>query len=216
MTKMKLMIVDEFYPDPWSVRRYALSLRFQDAATEDEKTYYKGMLTSPHHPYAALGLNLLTTGLNRPLSWRAPTGEFRLILAPEPNDGSEQKATWIHYDALVASYSALVFLNPDRQCVGGTNFYRHRTFGWEFLPDPGSQEMARTCGKLGRDVQEVLNTLRDDGFALEDKWDLLASVPMRFNRCIVFDSRQFHARTGTFGRTAQDGRLTQNFFFDLA
>ena len=43
----------------------------------------------------------------------------------------------------------------------------------------------------------------------------LTSVPMRFNRCIIFDSRQFHARTGAFGSTAQDGRLTQNFFFDI-
>ncbi len=215
MSALRIMVVDDFYPDPWSVRRYALSLRYRDAANENENTYYKGMLTTPQHPYAEIGLGLIASALNKPILWRAPIGEFRLLLTTDSDANLRDRATWIHYDALVARYAALVYLNPESQCVGGTSFYRHRIFNWNAIPDPHSQEMANLCRNLNIDIQGVLDTLKDDGFAIDEKWDLLTNVPMRFNRCIIFDSRQFHARMGTFGRTALDGRLTQNFFFDI-
>jgi Family of unknown function (DUF6445) len=64
--------------------------------------------------------------------------------------------------------------------------------------------------------ETLLKTFEADGFEIDSKWDQLSVVPMRFNRCIIFDSRQFHARLGGFGRSNDDGRLTQNFFFDVA
>ena len=75
--------------------------------------------------------------------------------------------------------------------------------------------MVELCRSSNIDVPAVLETVKNDGFDVDEKWDLLTSVPMRFNRCIIFDSRRFHARTGAFGSTALDGRLTQNFFFDI-
>jgi hypothetical protein len=215
MAALRLTVVDDFYPDPWAVRRYALSLRYHDADNETEKTYYKGMLTTPYHPYAEFGLGLIASTLNKIVMWGAPIGEFRLLLTKNPQANAENRATWIHYDAMVARYAALVYLNPDPQCQGGTSFYRHRLFNWDAIPDLQSRQMADLCRTMNTDVQDVLETVKNDGFAIDEKWDLLTNVSMRFNRCIIFDSRQFHARTGAFGTTTLDGRLTQNFFFDI-
>ncbi|MDI2111133.1 MULTISPECIES: DUF6445 family protein [Bradyrhizobium] len=212
---MRLTVLDDFYPDPWAVRRYALTLRYEDAANENDNTHYKGMLTTPSHPYAEGGLGLIACALSKPLVWRTPIGEFRLLLKRKPDANPNERATWIHYDAMVASYAALVFLNLDSQCQGGTSFFRHRQLQWDRIPDLNSEDMAQLCRNLNITIPEVLETLKHDGFKIDEKWDLLTTVPMKFNRCIIFDSRQFHARTGTFGATPLDGRLTQNFFFDV-
>jgi hypothetical protein len=219
MAALRLSVVDDFYPDPWAVRRYALSLRYQDADNANDNIFYKGMLTTPFHPYAEAGLGLIATALSKPVIWGAPIGEFRLLLTQnkgaDPKQDPNERATWIHYDAMVARYAALVYLNPDPQCEGGTSFYRHREFQLDALPELQSRQMAELCRTSNTDVAGVLETVKNDGFAVDEKWDLLTSVPMRFNRCIIFDSRQFHARTGAFGATALDGRLTQNYFFDI-
>lgn len=215
MASLRLSVFDNFYPDPWAVRRYALSLHYKDADNENDNTFYKGMLTTPFHPYAEAGLGLIATALNKAVIWGNPIGEFRLLLTQNPAANSNERSTWIHYDAMMARYAALVYLNPEAQCEGGTSFYRHREFQIDALPDLQSHEMAELCRSANTDVVNVLETVKNDGFEVEEKWELLTSVPMRFNRCIIFDSRQFHARTGAFGSTAQDGRLTQNFFFDI-
>ena len=45
MSRLSIFVIDDFYPDPWAVRQYALSLPFREADSDNEKTYYKGQLT---------------------------------------------------------------------------------------------------------------------------------------------------------------------------
>ena len=213
MGSLKLAVIDDFYPDPWTVRAVALSLPYADAKSDKEKVYYKGLLTSPYHPYAGVGIELIAQAIGRVVSLSTPVAEFRLLLARA--DTGDFGRTWIHSDTSAARYAAIVYFNPPDQCQGGTAFYRHREFGWDHMPDPRSHAIGQIAAETGMSFVDVLEKISADGFDIESKWDLIMQVPMQFNRCIVFDSRQFHARTGSFGTSYRDGRLTQNFFFDI-
>lgn len=210
---LTLQVVDDFYSDPWQVRSVALDLPYTEAATSQEKAYYKGLLSSSFHPYAASGLALIAQLLGRVLSCNGPIGEFRLLLARQERDDFGR--TWIHSDTSAARYSGIVYLNPPDQCRGGTSFYRHRELAWEYMPGPQSHMFAQVALETGMTFPELLSRITADGFETEEKWDRMMHIPMRFNRCIIFDSRLFHARTGSFGISLRDGRLTQNFFFDV-
>jgi hypothetical protein len=210
---MRMLIIDDFYPDPWAVRQYALSLPFQEVNSVQERNYYKGKLTTQNHPFSQYGLELIARNLGKLITWPTQTGEFRLILERAKND--LYRKTWIHFDSMVARYAGIVYLNPPEQCDGGTAFYRHKETNWEVLPDFGSPSWVEATMRTGKSFDTLLETLQKDGFEINEKWDLVLQVPMQFNRCIVFDSRQFHARVNGFGNSPLDGRLSQNFFFDV-
>jgi hypothetical protein len=214
MSNLRLCIIDDFYPDPHLVRRYALSLPFKEMESSEERTFYKGRLTEPNHLYSQAGLELIAAQLRKLVYWRMPTGEFRLIFERMKDD--PDRKTWIHFDSMVTRYAGIVYLNEPDQCEGGTAFYRHRETGWDDVPDLDSTTWLDAMRRTNKTPETLLRTFQADGFEIDSKWDQLSVVPMRFNRCVIFDSRQFHARLGGFGRGTDDGRLTQNFFFDVA
>jgi hypothetical protein len=45
------------------------------------------------------------------------------------------------------------------------------------------------------------------------KWELAMTVPMRFNRLILFRPWLWHTAAENFGETPETGRLIQIFFF---
>lgn len=214
MSNLRICVIDDFYPDPYLVRRYALSLPFKEMESSQERTFYKGHLTEPRHGLSHVGLELIAAQLRKLIYWRMPTGEFRLIFERMKDD--PERKTWIHFDSMVTRYAAIVYLNEPERCEGGTAFYRHRETGWDKVPDFESIEWRQAVARTNKAPETLLKTFEKDGFDIDSKWDQLSVVPMRFNRCIIFDSRQFHARLGGFGRSTGDGRLTQNFFFDVA
>jgi hypothetical protein len=80
MSNLRLCVIDDFYPDPQLVRRYALSLPYKEMEPSQEKTFYKGRLTGSQHPYSQMGLELIAQQLRKLVYWPTPTGEFRLIM----------------------------------------------------------------------------------------------------------------------------------------
>ena len=54
--------------------------------------------------------------------------------------------------------------------------------------------------------------LQRDGRDL-DKWEHLMSVPMRFNRLIIYRPRLWHSAGESFGNSPEDGRLVQVMHF---
>ncbi|MCU7668526.1 hypothetical protein N7978_37260, partial [Bacillus thuringiensis] len=48
-----------------------------------------------------------------------------------------------------------------------------------------------------------------------NKWDITYEIPIKYNRLVLFKgSKYFHAITDQFGNSIEDGRITQNFFFN--
>jgi hypothetical protein len=47
-------------------------------------------------------------------------------------------------------------------------------------------------------------------------WDRLMTLPMRFNRLVLFSPWQFHNAAAAFGTGPDTGRLVQTLFFAAA
>jgi len=117
--KTSLIITDDFYQDPDSVRNYALSLPF------DVSGNYPGTRTKPwlpedlknsiqHIVYNAGGM--ITDWFES----SGYTGAFQICTA--------QDRTWIHADSF-NTWAAVCYLTPDAPLSSGTALYRHKRTG---------------------------------------------------------------------------------------
>jgi hypothetical protein len=99
-----------------------------------------------------------------------------------------------HFDG--QQYAGIIFLTPDAPPETGTSFYRSKT----------TKNM-----KLNNDFDSVFKTGLLDG----TQFDVVDVVGNKYNRLVLFDAQMFHAASGYFGNSIDNGRLFQLFFFDL-
>lgn len=109
--------------------------------------------------------------------------------------------------------TAMVYLNPESSCVGGTGLFRHRLTGLERMPITPNEDIRQLADRLELsdeffETEEgyenfqrsmifnplfacVENTYINDG---NEFWELLKLIDMRPNRLIIFDGRMFHSQ----------------------
>jgi len=194
-----LIVVDDFYQDPLRVREHALRCNYSDVRAFN----YPGFQSEDCFP-----ANAIKTAFERLIGERlqideksSTFGRFRLMYAH-----TASRLT-IHTDSQ-SDWTAIVYLNLPDQCQGGTAFYRHRATGmvgleagyqsassWKQIEDLEAQT-------VGKDTQNM------------EAWDVISLVSMRFNRLVLFRGFQFHSHTCSWGDAPENGRLTQNFFFN--
>lgn len=104
----------------------------------------------------------------------------------------ENSTKWIHIDK-DNTYAAVVYLFPDAEDGSGTAIFQHKETGL-------------------KTSKEIFSLEETKNF---DKWDIIDYAENKYNRCIVFDAKQFHSATKYFGTTPENSRLTQVFFFDI-
>lgn len=108
-----LVVVDDFYPDPDAMRKFAMAqdfsvsgnypgLRTKSFATEDDKRRFE----------AILGRNITYFPGEYNGSFQIVTGDLK---------------SWIHRD--LTRFGGVVYLSPDPPANSGTIFYRHRETG---------------------------------------------------------------------------------------
>ena len=116
-----LIIVDDFYQDPDSVRNYALSQEFS------VKGNFPGARTVPYLPddvQLAISHHMqFAGGVTDWLVESGYSGAFQLATAGD--------RTWIHADHY-NMWAAVCYLTPNAPHTGGTGFFRHRDTG-EFM-----------------------------------------------------------------------------------
>jgi hypothetical protein len=115
---LELMIIDNFYQNPDSVRNYALSQPF------DVRGNFPGARTAPYLP------DDLKQSIEYWMKFAGPvtnwfeedgyTGSFQLTTAMD--------RTWIHSD-YNNIWAAVCYLTPDAPHTGGTGLYRHKQSG---------------------------------------------------------------------------------------
>jgi hypothetical protein len=200
-----LIVLDDFYADAAQIRQMALGLDYPDHRGE---AYYSG-----RNSRQALINQGIVDGLSRVCGERltpAPrsaVGHFRIGL-----EGDTPRQD-IHIDPY-RDWGGVVYFNTPEQCLGrgGTSFWRHRQLGLEGMPLSWTKA---DLAKYGYDSYETMRVAIADGDGTDrSKWDLLMTVPMKFNRCILFRAWLFHSHAANFGTTMEDGRLIQVFFFD--
>lgn len=193
---MNVHIVDNFLADPQAERERALSATYETKHHRD-LTYRGISLTDDEGQREQIALML---GL-------APKGKWEVFWRRYLK--SEKNETYIHNDALIGTYTAILFLNTPEQCKGGTAFWMHKLYKWSYQPT------VEELPPLGlKDTPEFWKTVLDDGFD-ESKWEMMDYAPMAFNRLILFNSRAFHSRypQEAFGDDTATGRLIKVFFF---
>ncbi len=198
----ELYIIDDFYQNPDQVRNFALSLNYENKSTPN----YPGFQSEiPCLSESVIQKFEKIVGAKIDLeSSRDKMGYFRYILE---GGSSRLKVHTDMTDWTVVVYLASTFPNTKKV---GTNLYQHKRTG---LYGPPSGEGMKVLGYNDlKDFEEkvvVPDTLDDQA------WDVVKTVPFKYNRCVVFKaSKLFHSHANGFGFEAQDGRLTQNFFFN--
>lgn len=205
-----IIIYDDFLADPDRVRDEVLREGFVGYS----QSTYAGKMSKPFiRPEVG---PLFASLVGRPMlpkiehSWY---GQFRL------STESDRCDQWIHLDP--EEWSVLVYMNPEGTYPEGygTAFWTHKRTGWERYPGNW------------RDLADVSQELRDEGFnsyeafkqriVLDDgqdesQWTKTLHVPAKYNRALLFRPHYFHSHMPkrNFGKTPEDGRLVQLYFFE--
>jgi hypothetical protein len=202
--KISYLIIDDFYDDPHMVRNAAMHADYEPRIGE---VYYPG-----DNSVRALeidGLNDVVSRLVQEPVMRTPHTahcRFRMAMA-----GAEAEASLrMHVDG--ANYwSGIVYLSLPEHCRGGTEFYRHKELDSDHAPlydREVTQFGYDSCALFTQDL-----TKKDSNDA--SKWEHLFTVPMRFNRCVLFRPWFWHTPSESFGDRPENARLIQLFFFTL-
>ena len=197
--RKNLIVVDNFYGYPDQVRDYALSVEYEpggkrnwpgrDSIDEHGKEELTEMISQ------VVGQKLTTKSCNKCSYFRrTKVGEY----------GTQD----IHFDpnpGLV--WAGIIYLTPTFHPTGGTKFWKHREFGWEFAPN---QEQAVKCGIHSH--QDMVNFFNTDGKD-RDKWIETDNISFKYNRLVMFNPFMFHSNGEWFGTDDQSARLVQLLFF---
>jgi hypothetical protein len=132
----------------------------------------------------------------------AAFGKFRMMYA----DATAR--LHIHYDR--HPWAGILYLTPDGLSRGGTGFFWHKKSG--LSGPPAGKELPAGPVQSFEDFERMI--VRD---SLDlSCWEMFHLVPFKFNRLVLFRGSQFfHGTFKRFGDNPSNGRLTQNFFFDL-
>ena len=201
-----LIVLDDFYADAVEIRKMALGLDYPDT---EGKAYYSG-----RNSKQALINQGIVDGLSRtvgePLAPapRSAVGHFRIGLA---GDMARQD---IHIDPY-RDWGGVVYFNTPEQCLGkgGTSFWRHKGLGIDGMPISWTAKDIERHGY--RSYEEMRVAIADGDGRDRTRWDHLMTVPMKFNRCILFRAWLWHSHAENFGHDMESGRLIQVFFFDV-
>ena len=194
-----LLIIDDFLTDPHAVRRAALGLGYDPALKAGN---YPGLLSDV--PLDIKGLDAAVAArIGVPVAPMAGTshGRCRLTLA------GDKGVSGVHIDPCF--YSGILYLSAAEHARGGTDFFRHRPTGLDRVPttDLGLLESGFA------DVNDLVERVVNADTCKPARWEKVMTVPMRFNRLVLFSPWLFHNAAPGFGRSAADGRLVMLLFF---
>lgn len=194
-----LLIIDDFLADPHGVRRAALGLGYDPALKAGN---YPGLLSND--PLEIKGLDAAVAArIGVPVAPMVGTshGHCRLTLA------GDKGASGVHIDPCF--YSGILYLSLPEHARGGTDFFRHRPTGLDRVPTTDLALLESGFGDVNDLVERVVNadTLKPA------RWEKVMTVPMRFNRLVLFSPWLFHNSAPGFGRSGADGRLVMLLFF---
>lgn len=202
--RLTYLIVDDFYDDPHTVRNAALH---SDYARMAENANYPG--DNSADAFEVEGLNGFVSHLvHEPVMGTPGSGHCRFRIATA---GSESRArARMHVDG-DCYWSGIVYLSLPEHCQGGTEFYRHKELGSDRAPIYDSEVAQFGSQSCAQFTQELITRDSND----TSKWEHVMTIPMRFNRCVLFRPWFWHTSGESFGDRGENARLVQLFFFTL-
>jgi|HubBroStandDraft_2_1064218.scaffolds.fasta_scaffold488583_2 hypothetical protein len=187
--KHTLLVVDDFYDDPDAIRARALELDYR----RPEGVNYPGVeAANPTDATATMSrFSKLLGGID--IKYHRHEGVFRVTTEAD----MPLRKSMVHVDT--PDYSAIIHLSMG--VTEGTYFYRHRALDLERVsPEDNLRPIVRRAIE-----SDTLNL---------SAWEVLCTVPMKYNRLVIFDGKYFHSGAHRLtGSSLAEGRMTQHFFF---
>jgi len=183
----QLLVVDDFYDDPDSVRNFALR---QDFA--EDLRFFKGQRTLKTFRFPGIHERfqcLLQAKVTR-WSEMEVNGVFQFCTAKDP----------LVYHADTQMYAGAVYLTPNAPAQCGTSFFRSRT-----------HTDVRRWPIAGHTYDSVFPTGHYD----RTKFELVDIVGNVYNRLVIWDAQLLHSASEYFGDRLENSRLFHLFFFDV-
>jgi hypothetical protein len=208
-----IVVVDDFYESPEKVRDLVLAMPYpiwkHNAQSKNFVDYYdcRHRLTLDYpepqqriaeiaHQYMRIRI-LASTRL-------FSTNVFRLIHDQRPDTNAHP-----HCDGIAVA--ALVYLNTDDECSGGTAFYRNRRLQLEQLPHDtdGYDRLSKEIFQ-GDELEDGTDYFHE----WQEAWEVAQLVEMRFNRLLIWPGVAFHGAWHKHNSFKDTWRINQVFFWD--
>ena len=193
---MDVIIIDDFYDDPDSIRNIALSYDYTLTAPKhwkhnSEKVLWPGHITEK--VYVERGTDLKVSKLlGKPYKSTVDSGFFRM------NVEGDVSPYIAHIDGNPVdgkiNYSGIVYLTPNVQNTIGTVFYKHNITG--LTKAESMSDVSKHSVDFKRDI-----------------WTLDKVVEYKYNRLVLLNQTLFHGYGTMFGSSKEDCRLTHIFSF---
>ena len=206
--KHKCLIADDFYRNSQEVSRLALNLYYHE-----DKTLVGG------YPGSRAVVTLDTVPLIGALGklWGEPLAPFHSNYHPVIFSAITNREyplnEWQRQPRIDQGVTAMVYLNPEPMCHGGTGLYRHVPTGLDRLPIQVNAEVVKLAEQHGLNsavlkredgYAEFMNTvmfkpeyaMRENVYINDgnEYWELLYLINMKPNRLVIFDGRMPHSQ----------------------
>lgn len=187
-----VIVINNFLQNPDEVRELALGAEYK------QDKVYPGK-RSPQETIEGPMLKVFERFIGKPIL------KMESVFQIQPVDYEEK--SFIHGDP--SEWAAVLYLNKDCDGKPGTNFYRHKETGIERLKI--GVDLMFAAIENGVQPDEILAPLIRDRFD-PSKWDVTLSVPVKYNRLVLYSARLYHRNAVTWGTDIHDARLVQSFF----
>lgn len=186
--RTNIIITDDFYEDPYEVRRFALSQEFKT------KGNFPGARTVPLFPESVKdSIQKIVFNAGGKITNFSDNGSNACFQTAYAWDN-----TWIHADSLDENaWAGVCYLTPNAPLSGGTATYQHKPSSTYFSKYKNI-ERPQEADEDGCDIT---------------KWDPVDNFGNRFNRLVLYRGCIYHSSKDYFGRSIDSCRLFQVFFF---
>jgi len=187
--KSTVWIVDNFYEDPYTIRKFALNQKYVEGGLGRG---FIGRRTEKQFLFLDLKERFESVMGQKITAWETHTenGKFQIAWSGEP----------LVYHCDSQRWAGMLYLTPGAPYSCGTSLLAHKV------------TRARNYYDKGWDVAwtGIPGECHLDGTHFEPV-DVLGNV---FNRLVIFDASSIHSASQYFGTVKENGRLWQMFFFD--
>jgi hypothetical protein len=206
----EVIVYDDFYSDPLGLRTIALDTEYEQDANKNYPgaNSYLRMFPDEFKEF----FSHITGEPIKPID-TAHTGGFRI------QNAGEQGKQYIHVDLpnFNATWAGVCYLSlPEHYTKAdgtvydsGSKFWKHRRTGMEKMPYDTNY-----LTSIGINSPDELRQFMETEGLDESLWINTFSVPIKFNRLIMFRSNLWHSQGELFGNCKENGRLIQTFFFE--
>ena len=208
------IVYDNFYVEPDVVRKYALSLKY-----DDTEGIYPGVRTKQNavnEKINKITTDLLTSRISELFVKQPIVESVRNQFQKIPNFSADKDNPlnwgWIHRDSIEPnpippSLAGIVYLDPNPTPDTGTSFYESKIepVSWE-----GDDIRIQLCQDKLTDKSKYIDSIKKHN----SQFERVMEVENKYNRLVIYNGSDYHAMTSCHTEH-NNVRLTQVLFYNF-